>query len=930
MKPLSMHHLVVGLLGALAVGIVSCGGGGASRDSVTDPGGSTGKGAMAVALSAATQTVNAGATATLTVTLTRSGSFSGPVTLSITDVPTGVSATFEPSTVSSDATTSTLTLRVAATATPGILSLTVRGQGSGVADATASTTLTIPSIDISIPSILLSMTAGESRRLQATVTGTTNAAVRWSSSVTSVATVSDSGVVSALAPGIATIRARAAADTTKFASVALTVTPASTSSLPGALIASGGQVTGVIGGAGSKTFYRIVVPSGATQLRVATTGGTGDLDLYLRSATTADSSRADCASGNENATERCVVSNPTPGEWSILLHGYTAYSGVTLAADIVTAPTPGFILSTPATSVSVAPGSSTPVVVNLARVGGFQDPVTVKLSNIVAGLSATTATIASSGSNATVTLTATNTAAARNIGLWILGTAGAETRAIVIPLSVRATEAAGFTISPAASSVSIAPGTSASLAVTANRTGGFTGAISLTADGLPNGVTAQGVTIAAGAASGTLTLTASPSAPAGSATATVRASAAGMPDRTASVSVNVTSGSTGGGGVVTAIYTFQSTPGNEFQRPNGYWPEGGLVVGADGNLYGTTSAGGIGGGVYSNTGKGTVFRVTTQGQLTTLVTFEHFTFNGENPRAALTPAADGNFYGLAGDGTFFRVTGSGVYSKVAYSTALAGSMGRLVQGSDGVFYGTTIQGGAQFKGTVFKVTATGTVTTLATFAGANGASPAAGLVEGSDGNFYGTTKSGGASDYGTVFRVTPTGQLSTLVSFSGTGAAGTGSAPRSQLTLGPDGNLYGTTMNGGPGGSGTVFRVTPTGTLTTLHAFNGVDVARGCNCGAASPYAGLMLASDGAFYGTTTLGKGGTLGNLDQGNGAVFRITPAGAYSLVAYFKTVAAGSFVMDKLVQAADGNLYGTASSEGSTILGTVFRVTLGAARR
>ncbi len=141
----------------------------------------------------------------------------------------------------------------------------------------------------------------------------------------------------------------------------------------------------------------------------------------------------------------------------------------------------------------------------------------------------------------------------------------------------------------------------------------------------------------------------------------------------------------------------------------------------------------------------------------------------------------------------------------------------LVQGSDGSLYGTTYDGGVNGAGTVFKITLTGSLTTLYNFTdGADGGFPIAGLVQGTDGNFYGTTYSGGTDSAGTVFQITPTGSLTTLYSFTG-GADGV--SPYAPLVQGTDGNFYGTTLGGGTNGGGTVFTITPAGILTPLYSF---------------------------------------------------------------------------------------------------------------
>jgi uncharacterized repeat protein (TIGR03803 family) len=177
----------------------------------------------------------------------------------------------------------------------------------------------------------------------------------------------------------------------------------------------------------------------------------------------------------------------------------------------------------------------------------------------------------------------------------------------------------------------------------------------------------------------------------------------------------------------------------------------------------------------------------------------------------------------------------------------------LVQGSDGNFYGTTYEGGTNGDGTVFKITPSGTLTTLCSFCSGSGCTegrfPEAGLVQGSDGNFYGTTYEGGTNAFGTVFKITPSGTLTTLYSFCEDCASG--NLPMAGLVQGSDGNFYGTTVFGGEANGGTIFKMTSSGTLATLYSFY-----------EGSPRAGLVQGSDGNFYGTTSSGGNYTAGTV--------------------------------------------------------------------
>src|SRR6202042_1701998 len=237
-------------------------------------------------------------------------------------------------------------------------------------------------------------------------------------------------------------------------------------------------------------------------------------------------------------------------------------------------------------------------------------------------------------------------------------------------------------------------------------------------------------------------------------------------------------------------------------------PYSGLVQGSDGNIYGTTASGGT-------SGRGTVFKITPSGTESVLFSFPA---GSSDPYTGLIQGSDGNFYGTTGaggatdDGTVFKITPSGTET-VLHAFAKTGSDGQtpyagLIQGSDGNLYGTTYFGGANGNGTVFKVTPSGTETVLYSFAGgsSDGANPEAGVIQGSDGNFYGTTLQGGASGLGIVFELTPGGTETILHTFAGGGSDGAN--PSANLVQGSDGNLYGSTGAGGTSGNGTFFKVT--------------------------------------------------------------------------------------------------------------------------
>lgn len=355
-----------------------------------------------------------------------------------------------------------------------------------------------------------------------------------------------------------------------------------------------------------------------------------------------------------------------------------------------------------------------------------------------------------------------------------------------------------------------------------------------------------------------------------------------------------------------------------FDGTDGANSTAGLIRATDGNFYGTTSEGGA-------NSDGSVFRISPSGALTTIYSFcsKSACSDGANPMGALIQATDGNLYGTTGLGTVFKVTLSGTLTTLG--NAGGPSLAALVQGKDGNFYGTTARGGANTCtlrtsyrvscGTVFKITPSGTVTTLASFTQAAGYTPSSPLIQATDGNFYGTTPNGGGTakpGFGTVFKITPTGTLTVLHSFNGTD----GEKSLGALVQGTDGNFYGTTSFGGANANygGTVFKITPTGTLTTLHSFGSGD-----STGAS---AGLIQATDGNFYGTTS-------GFGVSNTGTVFKITPTGTLTTLHTFDG-ADGELPYSMLVEGTTGNLYGTtefgASGACSEGCGTVFSLAVG----
>lgn len=338
-----------------------------------------------------------------------------------------------------------------------------------------------------------------------------------------------------------------------------------------------------------------------------------------------------------------------------------------------------------------------------------------------------------------------------------------------------------------------------------------------------------------------------------------------------------------------------------------------LVQGTDGNLYGTSNAGGANSNCYL--GCGTIFKVSAQGVLSNLFSFNGA--NGQYPEAGLTLATDRNFYGTTsgggntrcsqGCGTVFQFTPGGTLTTLHSFDDYDGfsPSALLMQAANGDLYGTTYGGGSKYNyGTVFKISLSGVFTMLYAFQRHAGQAPS-GLIQARNEDFYGTTPYGGEYGAGTLFKITGGGTLTTLHSFPHN------FNPTSGVVQGTDGNLYGTIgAVVGNNHDGKIYKVTAGATPTTLHTFIGSD---GDNPGGA-----LVQGTDGNFYGTTQLGGA-------NGLGTIFRIAPDGTFATL-YNLASGDGTTPLGPLIQGTDGSLYGTTQRGGANNQGTVFKLSVG----
>ena len=339
-----------------------------------------------------------------------------------------------------------------------------------------------------------------------------------------------------------------------------------------------------------------------------------------------------------------------------------------------------------------------------------------------------------------------------------------------------------------------------------------------------------------------------------------------------------------------------------------------LVQGTNGSLYGTTYNGGA-------SGKGTVFSVTTSGTQTLLYSFKGSPSDGANPTGGLTLGADGNFYGTTqqggtgSQGVVFKMTTAGVITILHnFNAAVDGAFpwGPPILASDGNFYGATSGGGSKGNGIVYQITSSGAFTTIYKFDGTHGFAPIASPTQGTDGYLYIPASQGGTSFCGTIVQMTTAGVINNTYDFP----CGSGGAfPIGPLVQASNGNFYSTTQDGGTNGEGTIYQVTTDLAVTVLHSF-GATFGDGT-----FPSAGLLLATDGNYYGSAS--DGGT-----YGDGILFNTTTSGTYTDLYSFNntTNLTQMSPLSPPVQDTNGILYGVTEFGGPSNDGTVYSLDMG----
>lgn len=368
-----------------------------------------------------------------------------------------------------------------------------------------------------------------------------------------------------------------------------------------------------------------------------------------------------------------------------------------------------------------------------------------------------------------------------------------------------------------------------------------------------------------------------------------------------------------------------STPGENFTNPPRQ-VRSDMMLASDGNIYFGSFAGGQ--------GTGAITRLTPEGTLSTLYAFKGDGTEGVNVIGPLREVG-GVLYGTTyfggdeGGGTLFSLTFDGTFTIIHEFGG--GSPNPILPytgvtlGPDGLLYGTTMMGGKDNKGTIYRVATDGSgFTVLHEFNGGNGMNPQGTLVVGTDGMLYGTTIIGGSNDYGTIYRISTSGAHEVLYSFPSLGSFNseglatnaTGAYPRSGLTLAADGNLYGTAYRGAEFGHGSIFRLTPDGQLSVFYAF------RGPSFDGSKPLSAVTQDASGNFYGTTEWG-----GYLHIYGGSAYRISPDGTFTLLHGFSglNTVDGRYPYAGVLP-AHGKLYAVSYTDSSGGAGNIMQLDTG----
>jgi len=536
----------------------------AACTSTKDSGGPTTPQSIALSLSASSASVAPGGTATATATLSRVGGYSGAVTLSATNLPTGVTPSFNPAQLTGATASSAVSFIVASNATPGTFSITISAAGSGVTSATSAYALTItaaptPTIALALGSSTVSTAQGGTATVPVTitrgggytgdvtlsldtpptgVTATFAPATLTAGLTTSTMTLTVASTATA-ATNALTVRAAGTGVTAQSATVSLTVTaantpdysltaaPAALSILLGATGTSAVTITRSGGFAGNVTLALEGAPAGVSGVFAPNpaTAGTSTLTITTTTATVA---------GTYNLTIRGTA---------------TGQADRTTAVSLTVSPTPGITLAVGSATATAAVGASTTSTITIARLGGFAGDVALTVDTPPAGIAAVfaPATITAGSTTSSLSISVGNAVAAGTYALTVRATGtGVSAQAATITLTV--TAAQGYSMT--ATAVTAAQGATGTSTVTLVRTGGFAGAVNLVVSGLPAGVTPTFNPAAVTGTTSSLSLAVGSGVAAGTYSGTITGTVAGVANVTTTVALTVTASGGGGGGAI--------------------------------------------------------------------------------------------------------------------------------------------------------------------------------------------------------------------------------------------------------------------------------------------------------------------------------------------------------------------------------------------